>query len=171
MSKRERGEGNQRNEIRYLSLFSGCGGMDLGFERSCGDASVKVVRVGHREIDPKAEQIYGRHFYGSRALGDVRALPGAYPDLQCDVIIGGFPCQNHSCAGNRTGLLGEHGRLFWGLQACIAAYSPEAFLLENVDNLAKIDGGRTLERIADALSATGYTVQYQILDSAGFGVA
>ena len=81
------------------SLFSGCGGMDLGFERAGFD-----VRW-HAEIDKDAVSVLARHWPDVPQLGSVTDIDGAQIE-PVDVIIGGFPCQDVSLAGKRKGMAG-----------------------------------------------------------------
>jgi DNA (cytosine-5)-methyltransferase 1 len=86
--------------LRYLSLFSGIGGFDLGFDRA------GMVCAGQVEFDEKARAVLAKHWPDVPRLNDVREVNGdEFGSI--DLICGGFPCQDVSVAGRRAGLAGE----------------------------------------------------------------
>jgi DNA (cytosine-5)-methyltransferase 1 len=155
--------------VSFLDLFSGIGAMRLGFESACTAMGRRPQCVGFSEIDGAAIGIYLRHFPDTPLLGDIR-LMAASGAPACDVLLGGFPCQDASSAGKRIGLAGERGRLFFALADIIGAVRPSAFLLENVKGLVSLDGGKALQTILATLTDLGYAVSYAILNSRNFGV-
>jgi DNA (cytosine-5)-methyltransferase 1 len=141
--------------IRYLSLFSGIGGFEVGLHRVFADARC----VGFSEIDSHASAIYRRQFPDAPALGSITDLdPEALPDF--DLLIGGFPCQDLSI-GNREGrgLDGARSGLFWTLARIEAAKQPRWFCFENVASM------KTKDR--DVISET-LGVEPVLLDAADF---
>jgi DNA (cytosine-5)-methyltransferase 1 len=93
----------------YGSLFSGAGGMDLGFDRAGESCSWQV------EIDSDCQNVLARHWPAVPRHGDIRDVQPRDLD-PFDVIVGGFPCQDISMAGKRTGLHGERSGLFWEMR-------------------------------------------------------
>ncbi len=156
--------------VTFLDLFAGIGAMRLGFERACKALGMESRCVGFSEIDPRAIDRYLRHFPDTKPLGDVRNLAAPGAASSCDVILGGFPCQDASMAGKRLGLEGERGRLFYALADVIAAVRPVAFLLENVRGLLSLDGGNAMRTVLTTLAGLGYEVRPGEHNSRDFGV-
>lgn len=100
--------------MRYLSLFSGIGGFELAINQVYGE---KAVCVGYSEIDRHAIQEYERHYPHHKNLGDVNKITkkAIYALGKIDLIVGGFPCNDLSSAGQtgRLGLEGAKSGLFW----------------------------------------------------------
>ena len=112
------------------SLFSGVGGLDLGLERAGWDVRWQV------EIDDYRRQTLARHWPDVQRHGDITAVDAA--DLErVDLVCGGFPCQDLSVAGKRSGLAGERSGLFWEIVRILGAshVRPRWLLLENVPGL------------------------------------
>jgi DNA (cytosine-5)-methyltransferase 1 len=94
--------------------------------------------------------------------------PSLVPDH--DVLLGGFPCQAFSAAGQKKGFDDIRGTLFFDVAKILAVKKPKALLLENVRGLISHDSGRTLQRIIGVLDDLGYKVDKMILNSKDFGV-
>jgi len=146
--------------MRYLSLFSGIGGFELGLEgHEC---------VGHSEIDKYAIEIYEKHFshknYGDATTIDARSLP------DFDLLCGGFPCQTFSIAGKRSGFRDTRGTLFFDIVRIAREKRPRILLLENVKGLLSHNKGHTFYTIITTLDDLGYDLQWQVLNSKDFGV-
>jgi DNA (cytosine-5)-methyltransferase 1 len=147
--------------MKYLSLFSGIGGFELGI----GD---KGECVGYSEKDKYAIQVYSRHF-DHRNYGDITKInEKALPDF--DLIVGGFPCQAFSIAGKRHGFQDTRGTLFFDIARIAREKQPRLLLLENVKGLLSHDEGRTFLTILCTLDELGYDCQWQVLNSKDFGV-
>ena len=157
-------------KVRYLELFSGIGGLRLGFELACKDAGISAECVGAAEIDKHAVATYRRHWPDTPQFGDITALAssGDIPDF--DVALAGFCCQAFSKAGLKLGFEDARGTLFFSLAAILKAKKPKAFLFENVEHLVHHDKGRTLKRILEILEQLGYRVSWKVLNSRNFGV-
>ncbi len=150
--------------MKAFSTFTGIGGFELGFQR----AGIPVHWVGHSEIDRFAESVYHFHFSNPN-YGDISTIdPKRLPDF--DLLVGGFPCQAFSTLGARKGFADHRGNLFFELVRLLKAKSPRFFLFENVKGLLSHDGGKTFRCIINTLADLGYSVQWQVCDSAGFGV-
>src|SRR6185503_3990406 len=127
---------------RVLSMFSGCGGFDLGFKW----AGFRIVWAN--DIVEEACETYRRNVHEDIRCGDVRdtdiaSLPSA------DVIIGGPPCQPFSLVGKRN-INDERGDMIWEFARAVKILSPKVFVMENVAGLrSAIDksGGSLLERL------------------------
>ncbi len=149
--------------MKVLSLFSGIGGFDLGFER----AGMEVV--GMCEIDRHAQAVLQRHFPHATLHTDVRSIQ--YGRGAVDVICGGFPCQDLSVAGKRRGLDGERSGLWFEFARIIDEVEPKWVVIENVPGLFSSAGGRDFAVIIQWLAQRGYGVGWRVLDSQGFGLA
>ena len=150
--------------MKYLSLFSGIGGFELGIENSSKDFEC----IGYAEIDKYAKNIYEKHF-NHTDLGDVTLIdPNDLPDF--DLLVGGFPCQAFSVAGNQKGFADTRGTLFFEIARILKVKKPKYFLLENVRNLLSHDKGRTFSVMAQILIDLGYNIRWDVLNSKDFGV-
>ncbi len=148
--------------MKYLSLFSGIGGFELGMPKDweC---------IGFSEIDKYAIQIYQNHFLQHKNYGNITTIDTALlPDF--DLICGGFPCQPFSIAGKRKGFNEARGNLFFEIARIAKAKKPRTILLENVKGLLNHDSGKTFGTILCILDELGYDLQWQVLNSKNFGV-
>lgn len=154
--------------VRYLSLFSGAGGFELGLDAAGAELDIDFQCVGYSEIDKWAIKTYESHF-DHRALGDVTQIePATLPEF--DLLVAGFPCQPFSAAGERQGFADERGTLFFDIARILQHSRPRHFLLENVKGLLGHGYGQTFATIIGILTSLGYCVEWQILDSQDYGV-
>ena len=153
--------------MKYLSLFSGIGGFEVGILNSqYGD---KLECIGYAEIDKYADSIYRKRFPEHKALGDVTKLKTSdLPDF--DLLVGGFPCQAFSIAGKRRGFDDTRGTLFFEIARILKDKRPRYFLLENVKGLLSHDKGKTFKTILEVLSDLRYDVTWEVLNSKNHGV-
>ena len=163
--------------LKVISLFSGCGGMDLGF---CGDFCVfgknysknPYEIVFSNDIVKRACQTYEHNFGTAPYCCDIKELD--YSLLpKADIVIGGFPCQDFSLAGKRKGLSADRGKLYLEMKKVIQHCNPIAFVAENVDGIRKSTYGNdtsALDIIIDDFKSIGYTVVYRVLNAAEYGV-
>lgn len=155
-----------------IELFAGCGGLSTGFL----DAGLHVA-AGF-EIDRRAVEAYEyNHAYrGSHGyVADLHEATGAELLARAgidhaDFVIGGPPCQPFSIVGKRQGASDRRANLIDHFIRIVAEVKPSAFLLENVPNLATIDGGRILAQAKAALAALGFTVDHRVVSAADYGV-
>jgi len=150
--------------MRAVSLFSGAGGMDRGFE----DAGFRTVLAC--EMNASAADTWRRNFKGSMHQGDVRLLlPQTEPGM-AEILFGGPPCQGYSVAGKMDPHDPRSALVFSFLEA-VGRIRPAAFVMENVDALARLEKWRgTLADIRGSAAAIGYSTFVAILDAADFGV-
>lgn len=166
----------QNNNMRYFSLFSGIGGFEVGLETArvslmaIGKKHIKpFVCAGYSEIDPYAISIYKRHFPKHKNYGDITKIKEKeLPDF--DILVGGFPCQAFSIAGQRKGFQDTRGTLFFDIARILVAKRPRMLILENVKGLLSHEGGRTFKTIISTLTELGYDLQWQVCNSKDFGV-
>ncbi len=149
--------------MKCTSFFAGVGGIDLGFE----NAGFEIVYAN--EMDDYAVETYELNFslkVDHKKIQEVVA--DDVPD--CDVVMGGFPCQAFSVAGYRKGFEDkERGTLFFELLRIIRAKHPRVVFLENVKNLVGHDNGNTFRVIKEALNDAGYEVKYAVLNGMEYG--
>lgn len=157
-------------KIKFIDLFAGLGGTRIGFEQACEELGIESECVFTSEIKPYAVEIYQHNFSDDLIHGDITHIDAKeIPNF--DFLLGGFPCQAFSVAGNRKGFEDTRGTLFFDVARIIKEKTPRGFLLENVEGLVSHDQGRTLKTIINVLEDLGYHVNWKVLDSADFGVA
>ena len=147
--------------MKYLSLFTGIGGFELGIgpEHEC---------IGYSEVDRYAITIYESHFNHIN-YGDIKTIDAdKLPDF--DFLCGGFPCQSFSIAGKRMGFSDTRGTLFFDIARILRAKRPRLFLLENVKGLLSHENGKTFGVIIATLTELGYDLEWQVLNSKNHGV-
>lgn len=145
------------------SLFSGIGGIDLGFIQAGFDI------VWANEMDAAACRTYRHNFPNTNLIeGNIKRIATSdIPD--CDVLTAGFPCQPFSIAGLQKGFKDRDGNLFFEITKIIDAKRPKVVFLENVPNLMEHDDGKTFLVIFNGLAQFGYTVYYRVLASNDYG--
>ena len=150
---------------RVISLFAGCGGLDLGFHQ----AGFHIVYANDIELSIK--ETYEQNL-GEIEICDIRKVnKTTLPEA--DVILAGIPCQPFSNAGNRRSMDDDRGTLFQQVLEVIDIKKPRIVLLENVRGFmsAKDDDGMTMpERLKKEMKKYGYTLQYQLLNAADYEV-
>ena len=151
--------------IRYFSMFSGIGGFELGLQNSKHNFEC----VGYSEIDGYARSIYEKNFPNHTCFGDATKIKTEeLPDF--DFLVGGFPCQAFSIAGQRRGFDDTRGTLFFEIARILKDKRPKYFLLENVRGLLSHDKGKTFQTILGVLSDLGYNIKFEVLNSKDFGI-
>jgi DNA (cytosine-5)-methyltransferase 1 len=149
-------------KLTVASLFAGAGGMDLGFLQ----AGFQVVWAN--EAAPDACATYRDNVGGHLVQGDIHDIPSsAVPE--CDVVIGGPPCQGFSVAG-KMDPHDPRSRLIWQMARVIRDRRPRAFVLENVKALGMLERWRSVrEALVDEMERLGYSVSFRILDASEHG--
>lgn len=166
---------SSKNEpsIRTLSLFSGAGGLDIGFN-DIGFDIVESVEIEEKFCETlKLNAGSGKRFHSSKVnCIDIREYAGNIGHI--DFIIGGPPCQTFSAAGRRAnGVLGTsdaRGVLFKEYIRLLQKLSPKGFLFENVYGITGAQNGKPWKEILDGFSSIGYHLFYRIVDAADYGV-
>jgi DNA (cytosine-5)-methyltransferase 1 len=146
--------------LRFGSLFSGIGGMDLGLERAGMECVWQV------EINSYRRRILHRHWPGVPKFNDVREVK-QYDLRRADLIAGGFPCQDISLAGLHAGLSGERSGLWLEMFRIVRELRPKYVLVENVSALLNRGAGRVL---AD-LASIGFDAEWETLRASDFGAS
>ncbi len=167
-----------RNPQRYaaVSLFSGCGGMDLGAERTGRARVVWAIDNDHWAVETYRRNL-GRHI----VEGDI--THAAVPGVPCDILLAGPPCQDYSTLWNHDGLKTARGNLFREVARFLDRLRPAAFVLENVPGLLSANRGAAWTLVRHALRAPSsfagaggddpavrYDLSAQVVDMADLGV-
>jgi DNA (cytosine-5)-methyltransferase 1 len=148
------------NAISVVSLFAGCGGMDLGFLggfKFLGEVyeALPFRIIDAVDIDGRSIETYRLNIGNHARIGDLTVMPPS--ELPpCRVLIGGFPCQDFSSSGPKVGFAGERGQLYQVLAEYMKAYQPEIVVGENVPHLKSLHGGKYLKTILSEFESCGY---------------
>lgn len=142
--------------MKLGSLFSGIGGLDLGLERTLGCEIEWAC-----EADSHCRGVLAARWPEAALHDDVRGLVPA----PCDVICGGFPCQDVSLAGKGAGLAGERSGLWYEMLRVVGIVRPMFVVIENVGALVK----RGLATVAEGLAGLGYAVEWQTITALSVG--
>ena len=170
-----------KKNLKVISLFSGAGGLDIGFDRAGFKIAVAV------ELDPSCCDHLRTNMPDlpviNRSIADVPASEileaGGLRVGEAALVIGGPPCQSFSLAGMRRGLDDDRGKLLFEFVRIVRETLPEGFVLENVKGLTNWDNGRALklliEELAKPIEHGGSIYRYQIaspelLDAVNYGV-
>ena len=176
-------------KYKIASLFSGCGGLDLGFlggfqfmGKQFENNQFEIVFANDLDNDAISTYQANSQYFGNHQItkGDIRYIPSEQiPEF--DILLAGFPCQPFSNAGNRKGVNDDNGRgTLW--QECERIINhaieyftekPKAFIFENVRGImsSKMDNGRTVpEEIRIRMENLGYNVSMQLVKASDYGV-
>jgi len=150
-----------RKPTSVASLFCGCGGMDLGFEGGFefkGEQYRSLPFKIERAIDFDERAIETYRLNLGNAAADVADLTQVESsDLPaCDVLLGGFPCQDFSSCGPKTGFAGKRGMLYKVIEDYLHAHQPMIVVAENVPYLARLQNGNLLRKICEDFESAGY---------------
>jgi DNA (cytosine-5)-methyltransferase 1 len=182
-------------EIKVIELFAGVGGFRLGLEglnnksstsnykkNLKNDIKYKVVYSNQWEPSSKtqyASMVYEKRFGKDGHFNiDISNLSISDLKMKCDMLVGGFPCQDYSVANSlrsSKGLLGKKGVLWWQIERILSELGknkPKFLILENVDRLIKSPvskKGRDFAVMLASLNDLGYTVEWRIINAAEYG--
>jgi len=161
-------------EFAVVSMFSGCGGMDLGFHggfRVFGRLyeSLPFRVVWANELNPAACRTYRRNLGIEIVCDDIWKVIDTMPN-RADVLIGGFPCQDVSVNGKRVGINGKRTGLYRAMLEGIRRTQPKVFVAENVKGLLMKHHHRLIHQVVEDFEALGYTVTYQLYLASHYGV-
>lgn len=152
--------------MKVISLFSGCGGLDLGFERA--GFEIPVANEYDSTIWPTFE---ANHPKTTLIKGDIRNIKESdFPD-DIDGIIGGPPCQSWSEAGALRGIEDARGQLFYDYIRILKEKQPKFFLAENVSGMLANRHSEAVENIVNMFRECGYNVTITLVNAKDYGVA
>lgn len=152
--------------MNVISLFSGCGGLDLGFERAGFDILVA------NEFDKTIWDTFEANHPKTKLIkGDIRNIEESnFPD-KVDGIIGGPPCQSWSEAGSLKGIEDDRGKLFFEYIRILKDKQPKFFLAENVSGMLANRHSEAVKNIISMFEECGYNVSLNLVNAKDYGVA
>ena len=178
------------NKWNLLSLFSGCGGLDLGFELAglkavMGEEVMEAAFADKKVFDEninnnvfntiyvndifdEARETYaqnaGKYIYMDKS--DIRKIK-EFP--KADIVLGGFPCPGFSEAGPRL-VDDKRNFLYLHFIRCLMQSKPKIFVAENVKGMMTLGKGEVFKQIVQDFAAAGYTIYHKLLNAAEYGV-
>lgn len=167
---------NERNGYKFVDLFSGAGGL------SCGLVMAGFTPVASVEIMPEAVQTYEHNFVNKKGFDervetrDIRSeevkkeLYKTIGDQHIDLIVGGFPCQGFSMAGNRV-VSDPRNSLYLEMLEIVKNVKPDYVVMENVEGLRSMLEGKVETQIINDYKEIGYEINVTTLNAADYGVA
>ncbi len=158
----------KENRPKVISLFTGCGGLDLGFHNQ-GYETVWANDFAHW-----ACETFKKNLGNVIVEGDIEKID-PYTDKSipdCDIILGGFPCQDFSMIWKQPGLNGERGNLYKSFLRFVDAKKPKVFIAENVKGLLTANKKKAIEQIIKDFEsiAPGYLIKAKLYNFADYGV-
>lgn len=165
-------EAIMENKLNYIDLFSGAGGMSLGFDQS------GFENIFSLDIEQSFCETYKTNFPKHNLIErDISKISNAElkeltKDLSVDVVIGGPPCQGFSMAGNigRKFIDDSRNQLFREFARVVEATNPKYFVMENVARLFTHNKGETKKDIINLFNNMNYNVECKILNTADYGI-
>jgi DNA (cytosine-5-)-methyltransferase len=148
---------------RTVSLFSGIGGLDLGFIKQ----GFNIIWAN--DFDKYAVESYKANIDSNIVYGDLNNYLEDIPEH--DILLAGFPCQPFSLMGKQQGFTDERGTLFFTIERILKKHKPKVIVLENVKNLLTHDRGKTIKRMLEILEdKLNYKVYYDVLNTSDYGL-
>ena len=163
--------------IRVVSLFCGCGGMDLGvlggFTFLGKEYPMNPFEIVYAvDFDEYCTKIYNENFEHKCLVKDVRDINvKELPEF--DMLIGGFPCQSFSISAQnppRLGYKDERGMLFFEMVKILKEKQPRFFIAENVKGILSANEGKAFPMIINEFRDAGYHVMHKLLNASDYGV-
>jgi DNA (cytosine-5)-methyltransferase 1 len=165
---------NIPRNFSVVSLFSGAGGLDLGFRggftalrRYYAPNPFDIIWAN--DLNPAACRTYRRNVHDGIREGDVWEHLETLPN-RADVVIGGFPCQDISVNGKGAGISGAKSRLYRAMVKAVEILNPRVFVVENVKALNNKNHQNAFRTITSEFEAHGYEVTHHLYNAANYGV-
>ncbi len=160
--------------LSVVSLFSGCGGLDLGFSGGFEVFGEKYERLPFdikwaNDLNPAACKSYRKNLADHIHCGDIWGQLDTLP-ARADLVIGGFPCQDISVNGLRKGVAGSRSGLYTAMVEAVRRLKPKAFVAENVKGLLLEYNKDSLQQIMSDFQSLGYEVSIEPYLAADYGV-
>jgi DNA (cytosine-5)-methyltransferase 1 len=149
---------------KIVSLFSGCGGLDLGFIQ----AGFEVIWANDFFID--AVETYKNNIGNHIICGDIRKIKTSEIPNDFDILLGGFPCQGFSIANKKRSVEDKRNFLYKELIRVLENKKPKFFVVENVKGLLSMQKGQVIDKIIQDFKSLGYDVCYKLLKASDYGV-
>ena len=160
--------------ITVVSLFSGCGGMDLGLVGGFDFLGKHFPKTGFEiiwanEISTSACRTYRQNLGNYIIEGDIEEQINNLPEA-ADVVVGGFPCQDISINGKMLGVNGKRSSLYTYIVEAVKKLKPKVFIAENVGGLLLKQNEYSLNKILEDFNSLGYNLSYQLYHAEQYGV-
>jgi len=147
-----------------ISLFSGAGGMDLGFKQAGFET------IWANDFDEDSTKTFKRNI-GDIVLGDIGAIQSKDIPNKPDIVLGGFPCQGFSIANSiRRSVDDSRNKLYKQMIRVIRDKKPKYFVAENVQGILSLGKGMVMQKILHDFSKLGYQIDWKLLNAADYGV-
>lgn len=154
----------KKKKYRVISLFSGAGGMDLGFINAGFDI------VWANDFFKEAVESYKKNVDSRIVYGDITKIDSSEMPDDIDLVIGGFPCQGFSVANTKRSMKDERNFLYKEMLRVIDDKKPKFFVAENVKGILSMKKGKVFEIIKKDFQELGYNVDAKLLNAAEYGV-
>lgn len=154
----------KKNKPKVVSLFSGCGGLDLGFKRAGFDI------LWANDFDKDSIETYTQNLGNHAVFGDITKIPSNEIPSDFDVLLGGFPCQGFSVANTKRSMKDKRNFLYLEMLRIIRDKKPKFFVAENVKGILSIEKGAVMRMILDDFRKIGYEVEFRVLTASDYGV-
>ena len=154
----------KRKKPSVVGLFSGCGGLDLGFKQAGFDI------LWANDFDQDSVKTYRENIGDHIVLGDITKIPNKDIPSGFDVLLGGFPCQGFSVANVKRSMKDERNFLYLEMLRVIKNKKPKFFVAENVKGLLSMEKGAVIDMIVKDFEKIGYKVDYRLLTASDYGV-
>lgn len=167
-------ERHKTTKLKLVSLFSGCGGMDLGFLGGFNFLGKNYSRnpveiIWANELNHAACETYRTNFKKEIIEGDIYKNMDKLP-RSADIVIGGFPCQDISINGKMLGVKGKRSSLYTAIIETVKRVKPKIFVAENVGSIFLKKHKETLEKIVSDFKSLGYNLTYHLYHANDYGV-
>jgi DNA (cytosine-5)-methyltransferase 1 len=161
--------------FKVASLFCGCGGADLGTIGGFSFLNKKYKKLPFEisyavDFDASAIFTYNHNFKSHGICKDILHVNANTEIPDVDIIMGGFPCQSFSTVNPTKNTNDARANLYKEIVRILSVKRPSAFVCENVKGLLTLQRGRIIKKIIADFSAVGYTVKFQLLNAADYGV-
>ena len=153
-----------KKKFRVISLFSGAGGMDLGFINAGFDI------VWANDFFKEAVESYKKNVDDRIVYGDITKIPSSEMPDDIDLVIGGFPCQGFSIANTKRSMKDERNFLYKEMLRVIDDKKPKFFVAENVKGILSMKKGKVFGMIKKDFKKLGYNVDAKLLNAAEYGI-
>lgn len=166
----------KQNKHRIVSMFSGCGGMDLGFVGGFDFLGKRYAKnnfeiIWANDLNETACRTYRENLKHNIHVGNIWEVISTLPSAdKVDIVIGGFPCQDISVNGKGHGINGERSGLYRAMVKVVDQLRPKVFVAENVKGLLMRHNANSLQTVLRDFSELGYEVSYHLYNAAHYGV-
>ena len=150
--------------MKIISLFSGCGGLDLGFKK----AGFNIVWAN--DFDKDAVKTYQKNLGMEIVLGDITKISSSNIPDNPDVVLGGFPCQGFSVANNKRSMDDKRNFLYKELLRVVKDKKPKVVLGENVKGILSMNKGKVIDMIISDFKDIGYKLKVYKIDASEYDV-